>query len=75
MTFAANIFSVDTIPLVGEQPFADAVRAFSNGRRGLALCAGGSPAKRRYRCAVREAGAFRGLLVVSLKYGCCACSR
>lgn len=57
--------SVDTIPLVGEQPLADAVRAVSRLPRASALVLAGSLMGGDIERAVREVRA-KGLLVVSL---------
>lgn len=57
--------SVDTIPLVGEQPLADAVRAVGRLPRVRALVLAGSLMGGDIEQAVREVRA-RGLLVVSL---------
>lgn len=57
--------SVDTIPLVGEQPLADAVRAVARLPRARALVLAGSLMGGEIETAVREVRA-RGLLVVSL---------
>ena len=57
--------SVDTIPLVGEQPLADAVRAVARLPRASALVLAGSLMGGEIERAVREVRA-RGLLVVSL---------
>jgi energy-converting hydrogenase B subunit Q len=57
--------SVDTIPLVGEQPLADAVRAVARLPRAKALVLAGSLMGGDIERAVREVRA-RGLLVVSL---------
>jgi energy-converting hydrogenase B subunit Q len=57
--------SVDTIPLVGEQPLADAVRAVSRLPRARALVLAGSLMGGDIEKAVREVRA-QGLLVVSL---------
>jgi energy-converting hydrogenase B subunit Q len=57
--------SVDTIPLVGEQPLADAVRAAARLPRATALVLAGSLMGGDIERAVREVRA-RGLLVVSL---------
>ena len=57
--------SVDTIPLVGEQPLADAVRAVARLPRARALVLAGSIMGGDIEVAVREVRA-RGLLVVSL---------
>jgi energy-converting hydrogenase B subunit Q len=57
--------SVDTIPLVGEQPLADAVRAVSRLPRARALVLAGSLMGGEIEQAVREVRA-QGLLVVSL---------
>ena len=57
--------SVDTIPLVGEQPLADAVRAVARLPRVKALVLAGSLMGGEIEQAVREVRA-QGLLVVSL---------
>jgi energy-converting hydrogenase B subunit Q len=57
--------SVDTIPLVGEQPLADAVRAVARLPRAVALVLAGSIMGGDIERAVREVRA-QGLLVVSL---------
>lgn len=57
--------SVDTIPLVGEQPLADAVRAVSRLPRASALVLAGALMGGDIERAVREVRA-QGLLVVSL---------
>ncbi len=57
--------SVDTIPLVGEQALADAVRAVARLPRAKALVLAGSLMGGEIELAVREVRA-RGLLVVSL---------
>ena len=57
--------SVDTIPLVGEQPLADAVRACGRLPRVKALVLAGSLMGGGFERAVREVRA-QGLLVVSL---------
>jgi energy-converting hydrogenase B subunit Q len=57
--------SVDTIPLVGEQPLADAVRAVARLPRAVALVLAGSIMGGDIEKAVREVRA-QGLLVVSL---------
>lgn len=57
--------SVDTIPLVGEQPLADAVRAVARLPRAKALVLAGSLMGGAIETAVREVRA-KGLLVVSL---------
>ncbi len=57
--------SVDTIPLVGEQPLADAVRAVSRLPRAKAVVLAGSLMGGEIEKAVREVRA-QGLLVVSL---------
>lgn len=57
--------SVDTIPLVGEQPLADAVRAVPNLPRAKALVLAGSLMGGDIDDAVREVRA-QGLLVISL---------
>jgi energy-converting hydrogenase B subunit Q len=57
--------SVDTIPLVGEQPLADAVRAVARLPRAAALVLAGSLMGGEIERAVREVRA-QGLLVVSL---------
>lgn len=57
--------SVDTIPLVGEQPLADAVRAVGRLPRASALVMAGSLMGGEIERAVREVRA-QGLLVVSL---------
>ncbi len=57
--------SVDTIPLVGEQPLADAVRAVARLPRASALVLAGSLMGGDIERAVREVRAH-GLLVVSL---------
>ena len=57
--------SVDTIPLVGEQPLADAVRAVARLPRATALVMAGSLMGGDIEKAVREVRA-QGLLVVSL---------
>ena len=57
--------SVDTIPLVGEQPLADAVRAVARLPRASALVLAGSLMGGEIERAVREVRA-QGLLVVSL---------
>jgi energy-converting hydrogenase B subunit Q len=57
--------SVDTIPLVGEQPLADAVRAVARLPRAAALVLAGSLMGGDIETAVREVRA-QGLLVVSL---------
>jgi len=57
--------SVDTIPLVGEQPLADAVRAVARLPRARALVLAGSLMGGEIERAVREVRE-RGLLVISL---------
>lgn len=57
--------SVDTIPLVGEQPLAEAVRAVARLPRAKALVLAGSIMGGEIEKAVREVRA-KGLLVVSL---------
>lgn len=57
--------SVDTIPLVGEQPLADAVRAVARLPRARALVLAGALMGGEIEVAVREVRA-QGLLVVSL---------
>src|SRR6185312_5767959 len=57
--------SVDTIPLVGEQPLADAVRAVPRLPRARALVLAGSLMGGAIETAVREVRAA-GLLVISL---------
>ncbi len=57
--------SVDTIPLVGEQPLADAVRAVARLPRARALVLAGALMGGEIEKAVREVRA-QGLLVVSL---------
>jgi energy-converting hydrogenase B subunit Q len=57
--------SVDTIPLVGEQPLADAVRAIPRLPRARALVLAGSLMGGEIETAVREVRAT-GLLVISL---------
>ncbi len=57
--------SVDTIPLVGEQPLADAVRAVARLPRARALVLAGSLMGGAIESAVREVRA-QGLLVISL---------
>jgi energy-converting hydrogenase B subunit Q len=57
--------SVDTIPLVGEQPLADAVRAVARLSRARALVLAGALMGGEIENAVREVRA-QGLLVVSL---------
>jgi energy-converting hydrogenase B subunit Q len=57
--------SVDTIPLVGEQPLADAVRAVARLSRARALVLAGALMGGEIEKAVREVRA-QGLLVVSL---------
>ena len=57
--------SVDTIPLVGEQPLADAVRAVARLPRAKALVLAGSIMGGEIEQAVRDVRA-QGLLVVSL---------
>jgi ACT domain-containing protein len=57
--------SVDTIPLVGEQPLADAVRAVARLPRARALVLAGSLMGGEIEAAVREVRA-QGLLVISL---------
>ncbi|MEO8622326.1 MAG: DUF5612 domain-containing protein [bacterium] len=57
--------SVDTIPLVGEKPLADAVRAVARLPRAAALVLAGSLMGGDIELAVREVRA-KGLLVVSL---------
>jgi energy-converting hydrogenase B subunit Q len=57
--------SVDTIPLVGEQPLADAVRAVARLPRACALVLAGSLMGGEIETAVREVRA-QGLLVISL---------
>jgi energy-converting hydrogenase B subunit Q len=57
--------SVDTIPLVGEQQLADAVRAVARLPRAVALVLAGSLMGGEIEKAVREVRA-QGLLVVSL---------
>jgi energy-converting hydrogenase B subunit Q len=57
--------SVDTIPLVGEQPLADAVRAVARLPRARALVLAGSLMGGEIERAVRDVRA-QGLLVVSL---------
>lgn len=57
--------SIDTIPLVGEQPIADAVRAVARLPRARALVLAGSLMGGEIEKAVREVRA-QGLLVISL---------
>jgi energy-converting hydrogenase B subunit Q len=57
--------SVDTIPLVGEQPLADAVRAVARLPRARALVLAGSLMGGEIEKAVREVR-MQGLLVISL---------
>lgn len=57
--------SVDTIPLVGEQPLADAVRAVARLPRAFAIVLAGSLMGGDIEKAVREVRA-QGLLVISL---------
>lgn len=57
--------SVDTIPLVGEQPLADAVRAVPRLPRARALVLAGALMGGEIEAAVREVRA-QGLLVISL---------
>jgi energy-converting hydrogenase B subunit Q len=57
--------SVDTIPLVGEQPLADAVRAVARLSRARALVLAGALMGGEIEKAVREVRA-QGLLVISL---------
>jgi energy-converting hydrogenase B subunit Q len=57
--------SVDTIPLVGEQPLADAVRAVARLPRAKALVLAGALMGGQIENAVREVRA-QGLLVISL---------
>ncbi|HET7841736.1 MAG TPA: DUF5612 domain-containing protein [Terriglobia bacterium] len=57
--------SVDTIPLVGEQPLADAVRAVARLPRARALVLAGSLMGGEIEQAVREVRA-QGILVISL---------
>jgi energy-converting hydrogenase B subunit Q len=57
--------SIDTIPLVGEQPLADAVRAVARLPRAVALVLAGALMGGDIERAVREVRA-QGLLVVSL---------
>ncbi|HUA20642.1 MAG TPA: DUF5612 domain-containing protein [Bryobacteraceae bacterium] len=57
--------SVDTIPLVGEQPLADAVRAVARLARARALVLAGSLMGGEIEKAVRDVRA-QGLLVISL---------
>jgi energy-converting hydrogenase B subunit Q len=57
--------SVDTIPLVGEQPLAEAVRAVARLPRARALVLAGSLMGGEIETAVREVRA-RGILVISL---------
>jgi energy-converting hydrogenase B subunit Q len=57
--------SVDTIPLVGEQPIAEAVRAVVRLPRAKALVLAGSLMGGQIEAAVREVRA-RGLMVISL---------
>jgi energy-converting hydrogenase B subunit Q len=57
--------SVDTIPLVGEQPLADAVRAVARLPRACALVLAGALMGGEIEKAVREVRA-QGLLVISL---------
>ena len=57
--------SIDTIPLVGEQPLADAVRAVARLPRAKALVLAGSLMGGEIETAVREVRAL-GLLVISL---------
>jgi energy-converting hydrogenase B subunit Q len=57
--------SVDTIPLVGEQPLAEAVRAVARLPRAFAIVLAGSLMGGDIEKAVREVRA-RGLLVISL---------
>jgi energy-converting hydrogenase B subunit Q len=57
--------SVDTIPLVGEKPLAEAVRAVTRLPRARALVLAGSLMGGEIEAAVREVRA-RGLLVISL---------
>jgi energy-converting hydrogenase B subunit Q len=57
--------SVDTIPLVGEQPLAEAVRAVSRLPRAKALVLAGALMGGDIEAAVREVRA-KGLLVISL---------
>jgi energy-converting hydrogenase B subunit Q len=60
-----ELISVDTIPLVGEQTLAEAVRAVARLPRARALVLAGSLMGGEIEAAVREVRA-RGLLVVSL---------
>ena len=57
--------SIDTIPLVGEQPLADAVRAVARLPRARALVLAGALMGGEIEVAVREVRA-QGLLVISL---------
>ncbi len=57
--------SIDTIPLVGEQPLADAVRAVARLPRAKALVLAGSIMGGEIETAVREVRS-QGLLVISL---------
>jgi len=57
--------SIDTIPLVGEQPLADAVRAVARLPRAKALVLAGALMGGEIETAVREVRA-QGLLVISL---------
>jgi energy-converting hydrogenase B subunit Q len=57
--------SVDTIPLVGEQPLADAVRAVTRLPRARVLVLAGALMGGEIEVAVREVRA-KGLLVISL---------
>ncbi len=63
-----ELISVDTIPLVGEQKLADAVRAVARLPRAKALVLAGSLMGGDIETAVREVRA-QGLLVVSSEYG------
>ena len=60
-----ELISVDTIPLVGEQPLADAVRAVARLPRAVAVVLAGALMGGDIAQAVREVRA-QGLLVVSL---------
>ncbi len=63
--FAEEHISIDTIPLVGEVPLADAVRAAARLPRVKALVMAGSLMGGEIELAVREVRA-QGILVVSL---------
>lgn len=60
-----ELISVDTIPLIGEHPIADAVRAVARLPRARALVLAGALMGGDITCAVHEVRA-QGLLVVSL---------